>query len=38
MTETQWRPKKDAPTDGTPIIIWTIYSTGTCVWGKVWRS
>ena len=24
-----WRAKKDAPTDGTPIIVWMIYSTGT---------
>ena len=28
MTDTQWRAKKDAPTDGTPIIIWHIYSSG----------
>jgi len=26
MTDTKWRPRKDAPRDGTPIIIWSIYS------------
>jgi len=34
MTETQWRPKKDAPRDGTPIIIWSIYSTGMMTGGR----
>jgi len=34
MTETQWRPKKDAPRDGTPIIMWLIYSTGMLVGGR----
>ena len=29
-----WRAKKDAPTDGTPIIIWLIYSTGMLVGGR----
>jgi len=34
VTDTKWRPKKDAPTDGTPIIIWNIYSTGMLTGGR----
>ena len=34
MTDTQWRSKKDAPRDGTPIIIYDHLWGGRCVWGS----